>query len=239
MLIPRTFHAIWMGDKMPKEYVAFRQSWLRLHPGWTLREWNEENMPPLVNQRAFDEVRTYSEKSDIARVELLYNYGGVYVDADFECFKNIEELIGSSTLWVGQDEDDRITGSIMGAVAGHGFLEKVMSAIPGSIRDHAAEGPVSTTGPALLDRIYKSCRAAGDPVPDVMPRELFFPYRGDERHRRYEVFPDAYAAHHWGGSWHTNYDSPKEVVRRALMKRKATRSLLYAYHDKLKPKIKH
>lgn len=191
-------------------------------------------MPTLVNQREFDEVTSYSEKSDIARVELLYNYGGVYIDADFECFKNIEELIGSSMLWVGQDEDDRICGSIMGSISGHPFLERIIAAIPSSIRDHAAEGPVSTTGPALLDRVYRDSLAAGEPVPDVMPREYFFPYRGDERHRRYEVFPDAYAAHHWGGSWYTNYNSPKEVLRRMLMKRKSTRSLLYIYHERLK-----
>lgn len=234
MLIPRTFHSIWMGKQIPKEYVVFRQSWLTLHPGWTLREWSEGNMPVLANQREFDDARSYSEKSDIARVELLYKYGGVYIDTDFECFKNIEELIDSSELWVGQDEDDRICGGIMGSVAGHPFLAKVIAAIPTSIASHPDDSPVVTTGPLLLDRVYKSSLAAGEPVPDVMPREYFFPYRGDERHRRYERFPNAYAAHHWGGSWRTDYNSPKEVARRYLMKHRSTRSLLYFYHQKVK-----
>ena len=230
MLIPRTFHSIWMGKAMPKEYIQLRQTWINCHPGWTLHDWNERNMPTLVNQREFDEARSYSEKSDIARVELLYRFGGVYIDTDFECFKNIEDLIGASALWVGQDEDDRICNGIMGSVAGHPFLEKVIAAIPESIASHPDDSPVVRTGPVLLDRTYKSSLAVGDPVPDVMPREYFFPYRGDERHRRYEVFPDAYAAHHWGGSWRSAYDSPKERLRRILMKLRLTRSLLYLYH---------
>ncbi len=219
-----------MGQSLPREYAEFRQTWIDLHPGWALRDWNERNMPPLTNQREFDQARSYAEKSDIARVELLYRYGGVYIDTDFECFKNIEELVAGLTIWVGQDEDDRICGGIMGSVAGHSFLEKVIAAIPDSIATHPDDSPVVTTGPVLLDRVYRSSRAAGEPVPDVLPREYFFPYRGDERHRRYEVFPDAYAAHHWGGSWRPGYDSPKERLRRVLMRLRLTRSLLYLYH---------
>lgn len=86
------------GSAKPREYWTFRQIWMHLHIGLTLRDWNEGNMPNFVNQREFDEARSNSEKSDIARFELLYRYGGVYIDTDFECFKNIEELIGASAL---------------------------------------------------------------------------------------------------------------------------------------------
>lgn len=131
---------------------------------------------------------------------------------------------------MGQHEDDRITNSILGSVAGHPFLEKVIASIPKSIASHPDDSPVVRTGPVLLDRVYKSSLAAGESVPDMMPREYFFPCRGDAPHRRYEVFPDAYAAHHWGGSWRLAYDSPKERLRRILMKLRLTRSVLYLYH---------
>ncbi len=35
----------------------------------------------------------------------------------------------------------------------------------------------------------------------VFEKELFYPYNSNEKHRKGEHFPNAYAAHHWAGTW--------------------------------------
>src|SRR5688572_30025403 len=91
--IPRTFHRIWLGGGMPQQYELYGESWLHWHPQWRMITWTENNLPPLQNQRQFDDAGIWAQKADIARYEILYRYGGVYIDTDFECLQNIEDLL--------------------------------------------------------------------------------------------------------------------------------------------------
>ena len=45
---------------------------------------------PMVNKKAFLESRNYGVKSDIARYEILFQMGGLYVDTDMECLKSMD-----------------------------------------------------------------------------------------------------------------------------------------------------
>lgn len=44
----------------------------------------------------YDRVKTYAQKSDIARYVIVYLYGGIYLDTDFQCIKNIGNLFGDN-----------------------------------------------------------------------------------------------------------------------------------------------
>lgn len=73
--IPRVFHRIWLGGEMPEEFRGYGETFRKLHPDWEMKLWTEENLPPLKNQREFDEARTFAQKADILRYELLYEQG--------------------------------------------------------------------------------------------------------------------------------------------------------------------
>ena len=85
MLIPRIFHQIWLGpDPLPERCARYQQTWLDHHPDWKLRFWTEENLPtPLRRPEAAERLRAPAERSDILRLELLWHFGGVYVDPYF------------------------------------------------------------------------------------------------------------------------------------------------------------
>src|SRR4051812_38337255 len=94
-LIPRVFHWVWLGGRrMPDEYVEFRRSWVRHHPDWQFVVWDETTLPPLRNHEWFEQADSWSQKVDIASFEILHRHGGVYLDTDFECLKDIEPLLG-------------------------------------------------------------------------------------------------------------------------------------------------
>jgi hypothetical protein len=72
---------------------------------------------------------------------------------------------------------------------------------------------------------------AGDFV--LFPREWFYPYNYNEKHRAKESFPQAYAVHHWACSWgNTDYRFFKRVNRK--LKRMVHMMPVLAFWQKLK-----
>ena len=69
--------------------IVWQQSWIKYHPGWQYILWTDEEIEKLnlVNKPLYRACKSYGAKSDIARYEILYRYGGLYVDCDFECLQ--------------------------------------------------------------------------------------------------------------------------------------------------------
>merc|ERR1711860_156218 len=70
-----------------------------MNPDWQYMLWTDESLKERkfkwfskVNQSLFAVAANYGEKSDILRLELLYQFGGVYVDMDFECVQSLDLL---------------------------------------------------------------------------------------------------------------------------------------------------
>jgi mannosyltransferase OCH1-like enzyme len=228
--IPKIFHTIWLGDPMPREYRRYYKSWQDKHPDWDFVLWTDSNLLPLHNQDIYERASTPAQKADIARLEILYQYGGVYKDADLECFRSIDELTQDLTFWLSEESQGQVCNSIMGCVPHHPFFERATLYLRSSYLSNPDASPVITTGPRFLARLLDEWIQAGFTPPHIFPPKYFFPYRGDERHRRYERFPEAYGAHHWGGSWIPSHKSPKERLRQLLMLTPWTAKTIYAYH---------
>ena len=59
---------------------------MKYHPDWEYKLWTDETVKEitLINQELFDKAKNYGEKSDILKWELVYRFGGVYIDTDME-----------------------------------------------------------------------------------------------------------------------------------------------------------
>ncbi|CAF1355895.1 unnamed protein product [Rotaria sordida] len=56
---------------------------------------------------------------DILRFEILYQYGGIYIDLDFEPLKNLELLLHGVQAFVAYESEYFICNGILGAIPGH------------------------------------------------------------------------------------------------------------------------
>lgn len=92
MSIPKIIHQIWLGDKNIKP-TNLIQTWIDMNPSWTHILWTEENMFELECMKQFNEMHHYSGKADILRYEILYRYGGFFIDADSECIRSLEDFL--------------------------------------------------------------------------------------------------------------------------------------------------
>lgn len=154
--IPRIIHQIWLGSPVPVEISQWMESWKKLHAGWEYRLWTEANMPPLENQAQFDSARAWAVKADLARVEILQQYGGVYVDADYECFRPIDRLIENATALVLSEGDGSITNSLVGSTVAHPLLSSLiteMGRIDPEDMVSSTFDPLPWTGPKLWTRL--------------------------------------------------------------------------------------
>ena len=184
MLIPRIFHQIWVGaDPFPEEFVAYRQSWIDRHPEWELRLWTEENVPSDARRpEVYELLRQPAERSDILRFELLWRFGGVYVDCDFECLRSIDPLLEEVTFFAGYRKPARANNALIGAVPGHPLVDRALT----EIRPRTTYGPVDKdgTGPVFFNRVL-----ADFPEATIFEQNVFYPRTPNGRQK-------AYAVHH-------------------------------------------
>lgn len=188
-MIPRLFHQIWLGpNPFPKQFAAYQESWLRRNPGWELRFWEEENLPPdLVRTEIYERLRQPAERSDLLRLEVLYREGGVYIDTDFECVRSLEPLLDGVEFFCAKLNEERVNNAIIGAAPGHPILARGIE----EARPRETYGPVDKhgTGPLFVDRLVRDA-----PGVTIFDAELFYP-------RTPEAREHAVAVHHSARSW--------------------------------------
>ena len=101
MSIPKTIHYCWFG-RNPKPKLAEKciRSWKKYCPDYEIIEWNEDNYD--VTKHPFM-AAAYQEKKwgfvpDYARLDIIYTYGGIYLDTDVEIIKPLDDLLSNEAF---------------------------------------------------------------------------------------------------------------------------------------------
>ena len=100
-MIPKIIHYCWFGrGEMPELAKKCVASWHKYMPDWEFKLWNENNFD--VNCTSYTkeayEAKKYAFVSDYVRLWALYNYGGLYLDVDFEVYKPFDDLLNYSAF---------------------------------------------------------------------------------------------------------------------------------------------
>lgn len=197
LFIPRIFHRIWLGDKpMPIDFINYGKTWCREHPSWRIKLWTDKNMLQLQNQKAYDDASHPVVKSDIAKLEILYNFGGVYIDCDFECLRNIEILIAGCEFFASYESYDMISTAIIGCTPKNSVMKDLINGIPKRAKLRKRSNINYRFG-----QTYATEKLINRDNVKILDSKFFFPYSYNEKNRKGEELLDAYAVHHWAGSW--------------------------------------
>jgi mannosyltransferase OCH1-like enzyme len=190
-MIPRMLHQVWVGRlPLPEEFARYGESWRRHHPDWEMRFWTDENLPDdLIRPEAYERLRKPAERSDIIRLEVLFRFGGVYVDTDCECLRPFDPLLQEGVdLFTGDlGGTAKVNTAVIGSVPGHPLLERALRELRPVTEYGLDQGG---TGPRFLSGVL---REHPDQVM-LYPREFFQPSTDAERER-------AYSIHHMSMTW--------------------------------------
>lgn len=118
-MIPKIIHYCWFGrgekPELAKKCIA---SWKKFCPDFEIREWNEDNcdylaMPFMAEAYA---AKKYAFVSDVMRLIVLEQYGGVYFDTDVEVVRDISPLLNDEGF-IGFENNRFVnSGQVMAAV---------------------------------------------------------------------------------------------------------------------------
>lgn len=198
VIIPKVFHRVWFGPQpIPPPFRDWGYSWMDHHPGWSMTTWYEGTYLPTNIRDLIARCPNYSQMSDVLRYYILSQFGGVYIDTDFQCLRNIEPLIEGASAFAAWQLDDHgaegaVAAGICGAVSGHPLFKSLVDGL--SDQD---VGKFRSIGPAYFTR-----RVRGGFDIRILEREHFYPYSWTELDRRNENFPNSFAVHHWAGKWY-------------------------------------
>ena len=130
MSIPKVIHYCWFGNgKMPPITEKCIKSWKKYCPDYEIICWNEENFDINANRymREAYEAKKWAFVSDFARLKVIYEHGGIYLDTDVELIKSPDDLLENSGF-MGFDEKGIVaTGLGFGAEKGNEIIGEFLS----------------------------------------------------------------------------------------------------------------
>lgn len=95
-MIPKIIHYCWFGRGQMSDFaINCIKSWHKTMPEYEYKFWNEDNFD--VNNWDYTReaylCRKYAFVSDVVRLEVLKEYGGIYLDVDFQVYKPFDRLL--------------------------------------------------------------------------------------------------------------------------------------------------
>lgn len=130
-MIPKVIHYCWFGGgTKPKLTEKCIQSWRIFCPDYQIVEWNENNYDisaaPLYVRQAYA-AKKWAFVTDYARLQIIYENGGIYMDTDVELKKPLDDLLRYDAYFGFECGKTINTGLGFGAVIGLPLLDEMMN----------------------------------------------------------------------------------------------------------------
>lgn len=128
-MIPKKIHYCWIGgNPLPKSAEKCIKSWKKYCPDYEIIEWNETNYDfsklPFMKE-AYD-VKKFGFVPDYARLDIIYNHGGIYLDTDVEIIRSFDELLKNKGFAGFENEENVNFGQGFGAEPGNPVIKHLM-----------------------------------------------------------------------------------------------------------------
>lgn len=202
-MIPRVIHYCWFGSKpLPKDLQDCIDSWKRFCPEYTFMKWDESNYDvhqiPYLSE-AYQQQR-WAYVSDYVRLDVVYQYGGIYLDVDVELVRPLDSLLELSCFLGCEYGNDVNTGICFGASKNHWFIQENKKIYETHSFKDLQKTCVEITTDLLLSygmKRQKGIRYIKDIR--IFPPEYFNPihfWTG-----KLELTDKTYSIHHAYGSW--------------------------------------
>ena len=198
-MIPKTIHYCWFGkgEKNPTIQKCLA-SWREHLSDYNIVEWNEENFD--TNKYEYTK-RSYKDKkwafvSDYARLVILREHGGIYLDTDMFVLKSFNDILTSVTtegkeFFIGYEDKIHISAGIIASTPNHKYILDLLR--------YYDRSTVYTPIPKILTEIFN----AGSYNIKTFSAIYFYPFTAAniKKFNFKNAPPESYAVHMWNYSW--------------------------------------
>jgi mannosyltransferase OCH1-like enzyme len=207
--IPKVIHYCWFGKKpLPDNVLKCINSWKTHLPDYKIIQWNEENFDLKTNQFVYEAYNSkkYAFVTDFVRLEILYSFGGIYMDTDVEILKNIDSFLYNEAF-SGFETETKIPTAIMASLPKNRWIKLLLdyyANIPFLNKDGSFNTrtnvdiitEITTKNfPVILNNKYQLI----DNTFALYPSDFFCP----KSYKTGKIYltKNSHAIHHFNGSW--------------------------------------
>lgn len=223
-MIPKIINYCWFGGKpLPRLARRCIASWEEMCPDYEIKRWDESNFDvhqdPFVSS-AYD-AKAWAFVSDWARLKIISDNGGVYLDTDVRLLQNLDSLLDCQ-CFIGVQQPSHLcnTGLGFGAVKSSQVVLAMLAEYEGRI--YRQEIAKEIACPYLNDRVVRSFGYAGNgtgnPVElkevTVYPCRYFDPISTGNSENL--MGRDSVSVHLYAASWGSTVDRAKRAMANAI-----------------------
>lgn len=226
--IPHIIHQIWSGhfEPLPSVFARLSETWKKNYPEWEYIFWEEKSINRFLTSNYPQYISLYNDfpydiqRWDVIRYLILYKLGGMYVDFDYECIKDLSEILDGSCCFAQEPEahvlDKKYScyfnNALMASVPKAPFMKKIIDTVFKGKSTQGTEDHFSyvleTTGPRMLTALYEVYDKKEEVF--IIPAKYVSPF---SRKEVSEILQDqitstledklqkAYAVHYFAGTW--------------------------------------
>lgn len=131
-MIPKTIYYTWFGgNELPSSVKMNIESWARTNPDYRIVQVDETrtdlfNYSDYTFSKEAYEAGKWAFVSDIARLHLIYEHGGIYLDTDVELFKSLDNFLHFSEVWSRENRHTIASGLFFAAEKNSVNIKKIL-----------------------------------------------------------------------------------------------------------------
>jgi mannosyltransferase OCH1-like enzyme len=185
-------HQIWIGHKpAPEEWLKTVRDFCKNY-GHTYKLWGNAEVKELDLskypglQELMDEYEQrensykYAGQADVLRTVILYEHGGIYIDAD-SVIVNESRLdrflreMASKTYYAWENSEGLIANGVIGSPKGHPYMKKCLEEMPVFAEANKEKAVWERTGPYFVTHAYGKYKSQYPGELEIVPKHYFYP----------------------------------------------------------------
>lgn len=207
-IIPKTIHYCWFGGKpLPDRYKYWMESWHKFCPDYRIIEWNESNYDVTKNKYMLQayENQKWGFVPDYARLDIIYEHGGIYLDTDVELVASLDELLYQKGYAGFESERHVAFGLGFGAIPKLKIIKEMRDSY-NDMRFVREDGSLNMTASPVIQTAFLQSRGLVSNGEYQRVDDLtIYPEKvlcgKSSATRRVKLLPYTKAIHHFDGSW--------------------------------------
>lgn len=204
--IPKVIHYCWFGKKkLGEKEVQCIESWKKIMPDYKIVRWDESNYN--YNKNDFIKKAYKNKKwafvSDYARLDIIYNYGGIYLDTDVEVLKKFDNLLDNECFFGFENENFVANGLGFGAKKNNKIIKQNLEEYNNLVFDETILNEISC--PKITSKVLEKNGAIlnnkfqKNELFTLYPKDYFCPV--DYYTGKRNITDNTYSIHHYSMTW--------------------------------------
>lgn len=209
-LIPKKIHYCWFsGNPIPEPLNMCIESWNKFCPDYEIIRWDESNYD--IHKNLYME-QAYTHKkwgfiSDFARLDILHQHGGIYLDTDVELLRSLDALLYQPAFLGVETWGTVNSGGCCGAQPRNPVISQLLENRKAAAlvrRDGSLDltsNGVYETKPLLKlgMRVNGTTQVIADGMMTVYSSDFFHPF--DYMSGETKITENTFSIHHFSGTW--------------------------------------